>query len=236
MFLTVPDALRALLTSLPGVSILAVNDPIPANAVQYPLLSLPLLFGTTPETIPAAAAYLRADPAREAHWRHRVSPLPGPRVGLVWAGNPRLGTASLGATDRRRSLPEGALTPLSQIATVSFVSLQVGDAPPPGVALHDWTKDLTSFAETAALVAALDLVISVDTSVAHLAGALGKPVWLLNRFDTDWRWGDGETSAWYPSMRIFRQTMPGDWAGVIARIANALEDSFKRNRIVAGPL
>ena len=235
VFLTVPGSLRTLLATLPGVSILTVNDKMPANAVQYPLMSLPLLFGTRPETIPAATAYLRADPARVAHWRDRVSPLPGPRIGLVWAGNPRLGTASLGATDRRRSLPEGALTPLSRIETASFVSLQVGDAPLPGVAFHDWTQDLTSFAETAALIEALDLVISVDTSVAHLAGALGKPVWLLNRFDTDWRWGDGETSAWYPSMRIFRQTTPGDWAGVVERIANALQDSMTRNRIVAGP-
>jgi len=205
------------------VSILTADDQPPPDALQFPLLSLPLLFHTTPASIPAGGPYLQADPVLWAHWRQRVSQLPGPRVGLVWAGNPRLGTASLASTDRRRSLPEGALSPLAGTPGVSFVSLQVGDAPPPGVTATDWTADLTDFAATAALIASLDLVIAVDTAAAHVAGALGKPVWLLNRFDTDWRWMDGtDDSIWYPTLRQFRQTRPGDWSGVIQRVARAL--------------
>ena len=222
-FLVVPRSLRDLLRGLPGVSILTADDPVPNNAMQFPLLSLPLLFHTTPASIPADGPYLQADPVLWAHWRQRVSQLPGLRVGLAWAGNPRLGTASLASTDRRRSLPEGALAPLAGTPGVTFVSLQVGDAPPPGVTTIDWTADLTDFAATAALIASLDLVIAVDTAVAHLAGALGKPIWLLNRFDTDWRWMDGtDDSIWYPTLRQFRQTTPGDWTGVIRRVARAL--------------
>jgi hypothetical protein len=220
VFLTAPSPLRDLLRSLRGVSILTADDPIPADAVQFPLLSLPLLF--SPE-IPAAVPYLHADPLLVARWRERIAALPGLRIGLVWAGNPRLGTASLASTDRRRSLPEGVLAPLAAVPGVTFVSLQVGDAVPPGVETIDWTGDLADFAQTAALIASLDLVISVDTAVAHLAGALGKPIWLLNRFDTDWRWMDGrEDSPRYPTMRLFRQTSPGDWGEVIDRVAHAL--------------
>jgi tetratricopeptide (TPR) repeat protein len=218
--LTAPPLLRDLLRSLRGVSILTADDPIPMDAVQYPLLSLPLLF--SPD-IPAAVPYLYADPLLATRWRERVAALLGLRIGLVWAGNPRLGTASLASTDRRRSLPEGVLAPLGAVPGVTFVSLQVGDAVPPGVETIDWTADLTDFAQTAALIASLDLVISVDTAAAHLAGALGRPVWLLNRFDTDWRWMDGrEDSPWYPTMRLFRQTSPGDWNAVIERVAYAL--------------
>jgi tetratricopeptide (TPR) repeat protein len=222
-FLTVPRSLRDLLRCLPGLSILTTDDPPPPDAMQFPLLSLPLLLHTTAATIPNDGPYLQADPALWAHWRQRVSQLPGLRVGLVWAGNPRLGTASLASTDRRRSLPEATLTPLAGTPGVTFVSLQVGDAPRPGVTAVDWTADLTDFSQTAALIAALDLVIAVDTAVAHLAGALGKPVWLLNRFDTDWRWMDGtDASIWYPTMRQFRQATPGDWSGVIERVARRL--------------
>jgi Flp pilus assembly protein TadD len=220
VFLTAPPPLRDLLRSLRGVSILTEDNPIPPDAFQFPLLSLPLLFG--PE-IPAEAPYLHADPVLVARWRVRIAALPGIRVGLVWAGNRRLGIASLAATDRRRSLPEGALAQFTAVSGVTFVSLQVGDAALPGVETIDWTRDLTDFAQTAALIATLDLVISVDTAVAHLAGALGKPVWLLNRFDTDWRWMDGrEDSFWYPTMRLFRQASPGDWDEVIDRAAQAL--------------
>ena len=223
VFLTAPATLRSLLSGLAGVTVLTGEVRLPAETVQYPLLSLPLLFGTTPRTVPASVPYLHADPARIAVWRTRLSSLAGRRVGLVWAGNPRLGAASLGATDRRRSLPEGALAPLADSRGITFISLQVGDAVDPGVAAIDWTTELGDMAETAALVTVLDLVISVDTAAAHLAGALGRPVWLLNRFDTDWRWGDGtDSSVWYPAMRLFRQTTPGDWAAPIDRVARAL--------------
>ena len=120
-------------------------------------------------------------------------------------------------------MPENGLAALAGVAGVTFISLQVGDAPPPGLDIVDWANELTDFAETAALIASLDLVISVDTAVAHLAGAMGRPVWLLNRFDTDWRWMDGrDDSIWYPTMRQFRQESLGDWDGALERVASAL--------------
>ncbi len=179
-----------------------------------PLVRLPALFGTTLATIPAAP-YLRADAAAVAAWRDRLSG-PEPRVGLVWAG------AAGTDYDARRSLPLTALEPLLRVGGVRFVSLQVGAA----VAdprLLDIAPDLSDFADTAAAIAALDLVIAVDTAVAHLAGGLGRPTWLLNRFDSCWRWLAGRAdSPWYPSLRIFQQAAPGDWAGVVDAAAAAL--------------
>ena len=130
--------------------------------------------------------------------------------------------------DARRSIPLATLAPLAEIAGVTFVSLQKGAAPA-GMALIDWTGELADFADTAALATALDLVITVDTAVAHLAAALGRPVWLLNRFDADWRWLRGrDDSPWYPTLRQFRQTMPGDWADVVQRVAIALAEWSSR--------
>ena len=122
-----------------------------------------------------------------------------------------------------------ALAPLARVPGVSFVSLQKGAparqaaTPPPGMVLHDWTDELRDFADTAALMQVLDLVISADTSPLHLAGALGRPVWLLNRYDSCWRWlRERDDSPWYPTLRQFRQTTPGDWAGVVGCVAAAL--------------
>ncbi|MBV8911808.1 MAG: hypothetical protein JOZ05_02075, partial [Acetobacteraceae bacterium] len=133
------------------------------------------------------------------------------------------------ADDAHRSLPLARLAPLGSVSDVTFVSLQTGAAaaqvraPPAGLAIYDASPGLRDFADTAALVAALDLVISVDTATAHLAGALGKPVWLLNRFDTDWRWlADRAESPWYPTMRIFRQPRRGDWDSVLAQLCMEL--------------
>jgi tetratricopeptide (TPR) repeat protein len=222
--LTAPRALRTLLGSLPGITIVPPGTPLP-DGREIPLLSLPLLFGTGEATIPAQVPYLQADPQHVAAWRDRLAAWPGLRVGVAWAGNPGLGRGSLYATDRRRSLPDGALQPLAVVPGISFVSLQVGPAPSPGLPMQDWTSELTNFAMTAALIQALDLVIAVDTAVAHLAGALGRPVWLLNRFDADWRWlRDRDDSPWYPTLRQFRQAEPGDWAGVMTRVAAALRD------------
>ena len=131
--------------------------------------------------------------------------------------------------DRRRSLPLAALAPLARIPGVTFISLQKGAGAaqtatlPPGMAVHDWTAELADFADTAALMQALDLVISADTSPLHLAGALGRPVWLLDRYDSCWRWlRERDDSPWYPTLRRFRQPHPGDWATVIAAVAAAL--------------
>jgi hypothetical protein len=143
---------------------------------------------------------------------------------LAWAGAPRLDSPVQAAFDRRRSLPLSSLAPILAVPGVRFFSLQKGVVAGPG--LTDFMAEMTDFADTAALVANLDLVISVDTAIAHLAGAMGKPVWLLNRFDTDWRWlSEGEETPWYPTMRIFRQGSPGDWAGVIDAAARALQSA-----------
>lgn len=146
---------------------------------------------------------------------------PGDRStrGLVWAGRPTLFTPEGTNLDDRRSIPLSALAPLAQVPGVSLVSLQTGlasaqaTAPRLGMKLHDWTAELHDFANTAALIASLDLVISVDTAVVHLAAALGKPTWFLNRHDTCWRWLMGrDDSPRYPTLRQFRQPVPGDWA------------------------
>ncbi len=227
VLLTVARPLIRLLSGFPGVQVFETGDVLPPFDLQCPIMSLPRAFATTLETIPSAVPYLHADPVRTAHWRRRAGELPGLRVGIVWAGNPRDMTM-----DRRRSIPLECLAPLAGMEGVSFVSLQK-DVPPEAVratafgrALHDWTGELQDFAETACLIEALDLVIAVDTAVAHLAGALGRPVWLLNRADTDWRWLLGrDDNPWYPTLRQFRQQAAGDWDSVVARVCCALAEA-----------
>ena len=183
----------------------------------------------TLDSIPGATPYLAADPALAAAWRERLAGVDGLRVGLAWAGG-RRPDPNLAVVDRRRSIALDVLAPLGGIPGTSLVSLQTGPAaaqaahPPGGMALHDLTAGLSDFADTAALIDALDLVISVDTAVVHLAGALGKPVWLLNRLDSCWRWLlDRDDSPWYPQLRQFRQPGPGDWRSVIAAVRDALQ-------------
>src|SRR5262249_2443052 len=153
-----------------------------------------------------------ADAGKMTAWQQRLAALPGRAVGVVWAGASRRNDPDAHAIDRRRSMALRQLAPLADIPGVSFVSLQKGDAAvatpgPPALPLHDFTTELDDFADPAALVAGLDLVITVDTAVAHLAGALGRPVWILNRFDACWRWlHDREDSPWYPTARLFRQS------------------------------
>jgi tetratricopeptide (TPR) repeat protein len=230
--LEVPYMLMRLIRTMPGSQrVIAHNEAPPEFDVHCPLLSLPLALGTTLATIPAMVPYLSADPDQERAWHIRLAALPGLRVGLVWAGNPRITDRAASAIDRRRSMPLARLAPLGTVEGVSFVSLQKGPGaeqaktPPRGMVLRDWTDELWDFADTAALVAGLDLVISVDTSVVHLAGALGKPVWVLNRYDACWRWLYGRTdSPWYPTARLFRQPAFGDWDSVIAEVATALRE------------
>ncbi len=229
--LEVQRPLGRLLSRLPGVDEIVVQgEALPAFDVYCPLLSLPRAFGTTLETIPARIPYLSADAARSSEWARRLAGLVGLKVGLVWAGEPRTGWPELAAIDARRSIALSALAPLAEVEGVSFVSLQKGApaaqaaAPPNGLGLHDFAHELSDFDDTAALVANLDLVISVDTSTAHLAGGLGKPVWLLNRHDTCWRWLlNRDDSPWYRTLRQFRQASPGDWEGVARRVRDALK-------------
>jgi tetratricopeptide (TPR) repeat protein len=220
VLLEVPAPLVELLSGLPGLAgVYATGTSLPAFDLQCPLLSLPLAFGTEVATIPADVPYLRADPARVAQWRRRLLSVEGRRVGLAWAGNPAQ------RDDRRRSIPLASLAPLGEVPGIAFVSLQKGrrDAPPAGMRLHDWTDELHDYADTAALIEALDLVIGVDTGVVHLAGALGRPVWVMNRFDPYFAWLlERADSPWYPTLRQFRQTVPGQWTAVIEAVRNAL--------------
>ena len=209
-----------------GGVVIAAGDPLPAFDLHCPMMSLPGLVEPRPDPVANAAPYLVADPVRQAAWAARIAPLPGPRVGLVWAGGHRPNQPTLAPVNRRRSTQLQVLAPLLATPGVSFISLQKG-APaeetaslPEGLTLHDFTAELHDFADTAALTASLDLVISVDTAVAHLAGALGKPVWLLNRFDSCWRWlADRDDSPWYPTLTQYRQITPGDWTAPVAAMA-----------------
>ena len=210
-----PPSLKVLLETLPNVAEVAVGKPVPRYDKHCPLMSLPAILGIGVERFAGSVPYLRADPATVSIWRERLAELPGPRVGVVWAGNP------VYPADRKRSMPFAVLAPLLALPGVSFVSLQMGEAAAAGLGrfAFDAAPLIGDYADTAALMMALDLIISVDTSAAHLAGALGRPVWLLNRADTDWRWLlERSDTPWYPSMRIFRQPVPGDWASVVSEV------------------
>jgi tetratricopeptide (TPR) repeat protein len=237
--LEVPRPLRRLLAGLAGVSqIIATDEPTPPFDLWTPMMSLPLAFGTRLDSIPATIPYLTAAPAQADAWKRRLASLPGLKVGLVWAGSSRAGFRAL---DRRRSVTLRHFAPLAAVPGVCFVSLQKGESatqaghPIDGMMVHDWTAELSDFADTAALISALDLVISVDTAVVHLAGAMGKPVWVLNRYDQCWRWLRNRTdSPWYPTARLFRQATQGDWAGVLREVAKELQ-GIRRGGLPASP-
>lgn len=225
-----PKELIPLLRQLPGVERwLAAGQPLPPFDVRCPLPSLPRLFGTNLRNIPAQNQPLLPDPELAKAWRHRLQQQPpGLKVGLVWAGNPSH------KNDRHRSIALCQLAPLGTVSGVCFYSLQKAQAaeqtahPPAGMSIIDWSGELQDFADTAALVAHLDLIISVDTSVAHLAAAMGKPIWLLLPFLPDWRWMlDRDDSPWYPTMRLFRQQSRGNWDRVITRLVQALSKRLK---------
>jgi tetratricopeptide (TPR) repeat protein len=225
----VAPELATLVASVPGVARVldaAPSDEAIASEYDYwcDVMSLPLKFPGRP--IYAASPYMQADVVRRTAWRARVNALAGAaqrRIGLVWAGNPRH------HFDAFRSVPLAALEPLAALTGNAWFAIQKG---PGATQLADvasrWPMDalgdeLEDFAATAALIQALDLVITVDTSVAHLAGALGKPVWVLLAEQPDWRWGKGRAdSVWYPSARVFRQTRLGDWSNVVAELQTAL--------------
>jgi Flp pilus assembly protein TadD len=219
----VPPPLARLTAATPGVDRVVgeSGDPGPLD-YQAPLMSLPLIFGTDLAGIPAAMPYLRAG-AAEA-WDARLAALPRPWVGLAWAGSPT------GGLDHRRSMRFADLAPILKVPA-GFVSLQLGPAaaqwaPPVGAATLDASPWLGDFADTAALMSRLDLVITVDTAVAHLAAGLGRPVWVLDRFSSCWRWLTGRTdSPWYPTLRLLRQARSGHWAPVVAEAARSLAAS-----------
>jgi Flp pilus assembly protein TadD len=224
--------LQRLLGSLEGVDAVYPLDgktDIPRYDYWCFVMSLPHLFGTTVETIPATMPYLRPPADLVTKWRNRL-PREGFKVGLVWAGNPRLHSPASNAFDQRRSMTPRKLLPILQAPGVTFVSLQKGETTQPQIQELqtdlrplDLMDDVQDFADSAAIVECLDLVITVDTSMAHLAGALNKPVWILSRYDSCWRWLRGrDDSPWYPRARLFRQVEPGNWDEVVARVAHAL--------------
>ena len=202
-----------------GVAVVPKDAALPPYDAWLDQMSLPLVFGTQLGNIPAADGYLRADPARIAAWQAALPD--GPKVGLAWAGNP------VHSNDRRRSMPADALDRILAVPGISFVSLQVGRAAGRS-GLADLSPRLADFAETAALIATLDLVITVDTAVAHVAGALGKPAWVMLPYAPDWRWLLGRVDTpWYSSLRLFRQPSPGDWGAVIDAVVSELERTLE---------
>lgn len=221
--LAVQPSLVALMRSLEGAAqVLSLHDALPAHDWHCPVMSLPRLCRTTRADVPATIPYLAARPERVAEFARRV-PADGVRVGLVWSSGIRRHSPTLYRFGIEKSLPGRLLEPLA-MPGVRLVSLQVGsDAPPPAVPLFDPGPELADFADTAALVEALDLVITVDTAVAHLAGALGKPVWILLNTQACWRWAlGGDTSPWYPTARLYRQVHAGDWRAPLAAVERDL--------------
>jgi Flp pilus assembly protein TadD len=231
--LAVPQALASLMTRVEGVAAVIDSRQIPpAFDWHCPMFSLPRAFGTTLATIPARVPYLRSDPERVAAWETRLpSRRRGVRIGLAWAGQARPWAEGFTALDTRRSLDPILLSPLAALRGATFVSLQKDARTRPPFALFDPMPDVDTFDDTAAIVAGLDLIVSVDTSVVHLAGGLGKPVFLLDRYDNCWRWFSGRIdSPWYPALRIFRQPSPNDWGRVMTDVAAAV-DHFVQLRL-----
>lgn len=219
--------LAELMRNVQGIDLVGVrNQGLPDFDFQSPLLDLPRLLGTTVRSIPADVPYITPDPRRVEKWSQILAgDPPGRRVGLVWSGNPQHGN------DRNRSTYLRDLEPLAGVANVTFFSLQKGPAAAQAsdstlrLKVVDHTPRLTDFSETAALLANLDLVITVDTSVAHLAGALGRPIWVLLPFFPDWRWMlQRSDSPWYPTMRLFRQPQAKQWTPVIQQVVVALQE------------
>ena len=229
-----------LLANIPGVSQYCHRwTDVPGHAAHCRLSSLPYLFRTQPDTIPSKIPYLKADPARIAYWKQRFDatlPRGVRRIGLAWTGRPTH------PNDRRRSVPLSQLLPLADAGPAAFVSLQ---KPMPArdqetmqrfPGMTNLADELTDFGETAAVMENLDLIITVDTAMGHLAGALGRPAWILIPKAADWRWMlEREDSPWYPSVRLFRQPRPGEWGEPLSRMRVALKTELSRAQVESVP-
>jgi tetratricopeptide (TPR) repeat protein len=238
VILEVPDGLTTLLRSLDGATqIVAQGEALPPFDYYCPLLSLPFALNTSLATVPAVVPYLNPPEEHRHRWRERLRGRRAPRVGLAWSGGFRANIPQLWSGNDRRNIPLAALAALN-LPGIEYYSLQkdwhaqselaeVRGTNWQGSPILDLTGEISDFADTAAFIEQLDLVISVDTAVAHVAGALGKPVWILNRFDTCWRWLlHRSDSPWYPTARLYRQEAPGDWTGVLQRVRRDLADLF----------
>jgi tetratricopeptide (TPR) repeat protein len=224
--------LVALLQSLGSVRVVPQGAPLPPFDFHLPLMSLPNVLGTRLDSIPAAVPYLIANAAKVAGWKSRFGHTRDLNVGVVWSGNPDH------KSDRRRSIPAASVLPALTMPGVRLFSLQKDPRPEDRGTLHalancvtDLAPELEDFTDTAAALSALDQVIAVDTSVAHLAGALGRPVWVMLPYALDWRWlRDREDSPWYPTMRLFRQSVPKDWTDVLARLRPELSERARQKQ------
>jgi tetratricopeptide (TPR) repeat protein len=225
VLLQVHRGLKTLLGHVPGAdAVFESHESLPPFELQCSLMSLPLALRTELDSIPAAVPYLRAEPQRIAAWREQLGPRRRMRIGIAWAGNPSH------ANDRNRSMPLGLLEGLLSRHDIDFHMLQIDvrEADRATLArlprLHNHIAVLCDMADTAALISLLDLVITVDTAVAHLGGALAVPTWVMLPWAADWRWMlDRSDTSWYPTMRLFRQAQMGDWRGVLAAVSQALD-------------
>ncbi|HUY69008.1 MAG TPA: tetratricopeptide repeat protein [Alphaproteobacteria bacterium] len=230
--LQAPAALKSLIAAhFPVLPLIAPDDPLPPADAFGLLMSVPYFLGTTLENVPAPIPYIEAREEWRAPWRARLEPAAKPRIGIVWAGNPKY------ANDHVRSLSPALIEPLMAKYGAHLVALQKdAAAPPKDKGLFDAAPWLDDFTSTAGLIAELDLVISVDTAVAHLAGAMGKPVWILIPYSPDWRWMlVREDSPWYPTARLFRQETPGDWPSALAALSAELGKFLAGDRTVLQP-
>lgn len=231
--------LKRLLKNIDGISqLLEPGKAIPPYDYHCPLMSLPLAFKTNQNTIPNAVPYIFPEESKKIYWEEKLAAISGLKVGLVWSGGFRPNNPELWGVNQRRNM---SFELISQLNTegIEFFSLQKGEGAEAELKkykgqfwkssnLHNFAHELQDFSDTAALIDQLDLVISVDTSTAHLAGAMGKPVWILNRFDGCWRWlNDGDESEWYPTVKIFRQKKAGEWLDVIGLAKFKLQDLIK---------
>lgn len=226
----VPDTLAGLVRRIPGVHrVINPDHAAPDHDWHCPFVSLPRVFADTQDPMGMPAPYLTAAPERIRQWRLHVPANGRPNVGLVWAGAPHPDITDAHILDRKRSMRLSDLAPLADIPGLNLISLQKGPATaemadmPENMRLYDPMEDVRDMHDTAALIMSLDVVASVDTSIVHLAGALGRPVILMDRYDNCWRWLSGrEDSIWYPTVRIVRQTRPRIWHDVAVRTANIL--------------
>jgi Flp pilus assembly protein TadD len=225
-----PELEPLLARSFPGLRLMHDGDRLPAADFHCSLMSLPLGFGTTLETVPANVPYLIADPKKMERWKARLSEFSGLKVGLAWAGRPS------NPDDFNRTIPLQKFAPLASVQRVKFISLQKGAgvadiANVPELSLADWSDEFVDFTDTAALMSAVDLMISVCSAPAHLSGGLGRPTWVLLPFSADCRWMlDREDSPWYPTARLFRQPRLRDWDSVIERVAQELRRVVSEGR------
>jgi hypothetical protein len=227
--------LQGLLKNIDGISqLLEPGQAMPPHDYHCPLMSLPLAFKTNQGSIPNDVPYLFADENKKNYWKEKLAAISGPKVGLVWSGGFRPNNPELWGVNQRRNISFELISQLN-IEGIEFFSLQKGEGAEAELKkhkdqlwkngnLHNFTDELRDFSDTAALIDRLDLVISVDTSTAHLAGAMGKSVWILNRFDSCWRWlSEGDESEWYPTAKLYRQKKNGHWDEVIEKIKNDLK-------------